>query len=257
MSYIYPNSRFANAQNAFVMLFDAVNRQGHEIGNGTKALYNVGFYIENPVENTIDVAWRKWNEKYAEREWKWYLSKNRSVEELKKFAPIWDTMHNGDNIVNSNYGFLWNEEDQLKKTIEQLKKDDKTRQAWITIFDGKNKDEFEKDTPCTLDIGFMVMDGKLCMNVLMRSNDLWFGFCNDQYCFSNLQQIVAKELGLEVGWYYHYAANLHIYEKHYDADFNFYQGNTDHEHDYKKDGKRMQKCTICGDLKPIDKKAKK
>ena len=49
------------------------------------------------------------------------------------------------------------------------------------------------------------------MAVLMRSNDLWYGFCNDQYCFSKLQESVALKLGIEVGEYYHFAHNLHIY----------------------------------------------
>ena len=49
------------------------------------------------------------------------------------------------------------------------------------------------------------------MAVLMRSNDLWYGFCNDQYCFSKLQELVALRLGIDVGEYYHFAHNLHIY----------------------------------------------
>jgi thymidylate synthase len=27
--------------------------------------------------------------------------------------------------------------------------------------------------------------------------------------------MIAEALGIEVGWYYHFAADLHIYEKHY------------------------------------------
>jgi thymidylate synthase len=49
------------------------------------------------------------------------------------------------------------------------------------------------------------------MTVLMRSNDLWYGFCNDQYCFSRLQQMVSNELNIEIGTYYHFAQNLHLY----------------------------------------------
>jgi thymidylate synthase len=51
----------------------------------------------------------------------------------------------------------------------------------------------------------------------MRSNDLWFGFCNDQYCFSKLQELIALKLNLEIGWYYHFANNLHLYDKHFDS----------------------------------------
>jgi thymidylate synthase len=45
----------------------------------------------------------------------------------------------------------------------------------------------------------------------MRSNDLWYGFCNDQYQFSQLQELVASMLGIEMGWYYHHAHNMHLY----------------------------------------------
>ena len=56
-----------------------------------------------------------------------------------------------------------------------------------------------------------IVDGKLCMSVMMRSNDLWYGFCNDQYCFSELQKMIAKRLKLDTGRYYHLATNMHIY----------------------------------------------
>ena len=35
--------------------------------------------------------------------------------------------------------------------------------------------------------------------------------CNDQYCFSMLQKMIAERLSIEVGTYYHFAHNLHIY----------------------------------------------
>lgn len=208
---------FRNAQEAFNYFYDEIVMCGYELKN-TRVLYNIGFYIANPTERAIDIEWRKWSAKYAEREWRWYLSQNRSVEEIKKYAPTWDKMHGGDNIVNSNYGWQWGRNNQLKKVIEQLKKDNFSRQAWISIFDGKEKDQYEYDTPCTLAVGFYVRQDeplKLNMTVTMRSNDLVYGFCNDQYCFSKLQEYVANELGLEVGSYYHFAQNLHIYDKHF------------------------------------------
>lgn len=212
--------RFTNAQEAFEHFYKRIIGYGfYSEGQHTKALFNVGFYINDPKDRDIKTNWRKWNKKYAEREWQWYLSQNRSVEEIKKFAPTWDKMHSGDNLVNSNYGWQWGRNNQLDKCIEQLKKDKSTRQAWISIFDGKEKDMYQFDTPCTLAVGFYVLpfdESKLNMTVTMRSNDLVYGFCNDQYCFSKLQELVATELNMEVGEYYHFAQNLHIYDYHFD-----------------------------------------
>jgi thymidylate synthase len=126
-------------------------------------------------------------------------------------------MHNGDNLVNSNYGYQWSRNNQLEFIIDELTQNPNSRRAVITIYDGKDHGLHSLDTPCTLNIVFNITDDKLNMSVLMRSNDLWFGFCNDQYCFSKLQELIALKLNLEIGWYYHFANNLHLYDKHFDS----------------------------------------
>ena len=92
-----------------------------------------------------------------------------------------------------------------------LKNQPNTRQAAISIYDGKEICYYRKDTPCTYAVQFTVVNNKLNMCVTMRSNDLWYGFCNDQYCFSQLMQMVSERTGYEVGEYYHFAHNLHLY----------------------------------------------
>lgn len=206
---------FINAEEAFEELYKEINDRPVHL-NGTKKILNVGIKILQPDDNKINTAFRNWSKSYAEREWAWYLSGDRSVSKLKQYAPIWDKMHNGDNIVNSNYGYQWNRNGQLDNVIEILRSNPLSRQAFITIHDGKEHSEHEYDTPCTLSIGFIIEEGLLCMNVLMRSNDLWYGFCNDQYCFSKLMIHIAKELKLDLGWYYHYATDMHLYSKHFD-----------------------------------------
>lgn len=207
---------YENANQAFNILAQRIAGNGEMPGNDTIRLQNVGFYIAYPEYNHITEEWRKWNSKYAEREWNWYLSHSRDVSELQKHAPIWKHMHGGDCQVNSNYGWLWNRNQQLQKIIKKLECDSHTRQAWLTLYDGKEIDDYEFDTPCTLNIGFKVdtfpnYAKVLNMTVLMRSNDLIFGFCNDQYCFSQLQKYVASRIGAVVGDYYHFAQDLHIY----------------------------------------------
>jgi thymidylate synthase len=210
-------NNFKDATSAFEYFYDYIMAYGTDTNIGTKAIYNIGFEIENPLNRNITTSWRKFSTKYAEREFNWYQSGNRSVEEIKKYAPIWDTMHSGDNLVNSNYGYQWMRNDQLNKCINQLKENKNTRQAWFSIFDGKEKEKYTYDTPCTLSVGFDIKPNieRLDMTVLMRSNDLVYGFCNDQYCWTKLQEIVANELNLPVGKYFHYAHDLHIYERHF------------------------------------------
>ena len=185
--------------------------------NGTKAFYNQMFTITDTTDKIVRTPWRNFKIDYAEKEWEWYLSKNPSAESIAKVAKIWYNHMDERGYVNSNYGFQWSRNDQLGYVIRELQRDKYSRRAVISIYDGKEHDKYSKDTPCTLSIQFYFTpdSDKLHMTVLMRSNDLWFGFCNDAYCFLNLHDIVCSYLKVDKGFYTHYAQNLHIYERHY------------------------------------------
>lgn len=206
--------KYKNSEEAFEHLYDSIDKKGVSFNN-TKAFFNKGFYIMNPLDNEIKTEFRKWSKKYAEREWKWYLSEDPSGFEISKYAPIWKRHMDEDGNIRSNYGWQWNRGNALNKVIRKLKKEKFTRQAVLSIYDSKEIDTYNFDTPCTNSIHFQIIDNKLCMTVNMRSNDIWYGFCNDQYCFSKLQNMVSKKLKLKVGWYYHFASNFHLYEQHF------------------------------------------
>ena len=208
------NKVFRNANTAYEYLFDRIIQDGVDFAD-TKALFNVGFYITDSQDNKIINRERNWKQEYAEAEWQWYLSGDRNISKLGELygkAPeIWKRMADEHGNVNSNYGWQWQREDQLESIIYQLKNNPETRQAAISIYDAKECKDYVNDTPCTYAVQFTIVHGRLDMCVTMRSNDLWFGFCNDQYCFSKLQKMVSNELNIEPGVYYHFAHNMHLY----------------------------------------------
>ena len=211
---------FKTANDAFHDLYWRIVRDGVDFA-GTKALFNVGFYIEAPTLNSIEDSKvkRNWSSEYAMAEWQWYLSGDRNIAKLGeiygKVPQIWKRMADEQGNVNSNYGYQWQRghehKSQLDYVIELLKDNPETRQAAISIYDGKEHPDYKTDTPCTYAVQFTILDDKLNMSVVMRSNDLWYGFCNDQFQFSCLQALVAFELGIDIGTYYHFAHNLHLY----------------------------------------------
>ena len=205
---------FETANEAYEYFHNEIITNGVEFAN-TKALFNIGFTIENPTNKIITNKERNWNEEYAAAEWAWYLSGDPRVTTLGelygKIPAIWKNMADKNGEVNSNYGYQWKRNDQLENVINILEHGFDTRQAAISIYDGKEINKYEFDTPCTYAIQFTVVQGKLYMSVYMRSNDLWYGFCNDQYQFASLQEMVAERLNLPVGTYYHHAHNLHLY----------------------------------------------
>ena len=208
------NKVFRNANEAYEYLFDRIIQDGVDFAD-TKALFNVGFYITNPLDNKIINRERNWKQEYAEAEWQWYLSGDNNIEKLGKIygkvPEIWKRMADDKGNVNSNYGWQWQRNAQLDMVIETLRQKSETRQAAISIYDGKEITNYAHDTPCTYAVQFTIVHDRLDMCVTMRSNDLWYGFCNDQYCFSMLQGLVAHELNVEPGVYYHFAHNMHLY----------------------------------------------
>ena len=208
------NKVFRNANEAYEYLHDRIIQEGVEFGD-TKALFNVGFYITNPMDNKIINKERNWKLDYANAEWKWYLSENRNISKLGKIygkvPEIWKRMADSDGNVNSNYGWQWGRNNQIDMVVTKLRHEKNTRQACISIYDGKEISDYAFDTPCTYAIQFTIIHDRLDMCVTMRSNDLWYGFCNDQYQFSMLQDMICLELGIEPGVYYHFAHNMHLY----------------------------------------------
>ena len=205
---------FKNANEAYEYYHDRILTHGIPFGD-TKALFNIGFYLENPNDKMIINRERKWSLNYAEAEWQWYLSGDSNVKKLGeiygKIPAIWQKMADSSGEVNSNYGWQWMRNAQLSHVINKLRDYPDTRQAAISIYDAKEIAKYHHDTPCTYAVQFTIIADLLCMSVYMRSIDLWYGFCNDQYQFANLQELVASMLGIETGWYYHHAHNLHLY----------------------------------------------
>ena len=211
---------FKNADEAYKYFFREILKNGVAFDD-TQALFNVGFYMEHPYQNWIfnkgSIVPRNWNPEYAQAEWQWYLSGDKNISRLGdiygKVPQIWERMADEDGNVNSNYGWQWERTSQLDIVIDMLRLNPQTRRAAISIYDAKEISDYATDTPCTYAVQFTILNNKLNMCVTMRSNDLWYGFCNDQYCFSKLQQLVAERLKIEVGTYYHFAHNLHLYNK--------------------------------------------
>ena len=212
-------NKFLNANKAFHHLHARILKFGVDFDD-TKALFNVGFEIENPMDNFIKNSHylkRNWKQSYAEAEWQWYLSGDRNIKRLGeiygKIPEIWKRMADNAGNVNSNYGWQWKRNEQLDYIVDILRHNPNTRQAAISIYDGKEikNAHYNNDTPCTYAVQFTIVNKKLNMCVTMRSNDLWYGFCNDQYCFSRLQLMIADRLEIRLGTYYHFAHNLHLY----------------------------------------------
>lgn len=180
----------------------------------TKELLNVCVEIQDPTQRQIKISCRPWKKQNAAAEFAWYMTRNADVSCIAKYLPRWEHFSDDGKHVNSQYGALWH--NQIMHVIERLRSDECTRRAVVSLYDSSFAAYCGKDMPCTCDLVFNVRGSKLFLTVFMRSNDAVWGFCNDQFAFTLLQELIANELGLECGSYVHIAASMHIYERHYD-----------------------------------------
>lgn len=207
--------KYKNPTEAFESMFQEIKTKGEDYA-GTKALFNVSFTVENPVDKEIKTPQRKFKVDYAEYEWHWYLKGDRDAKEISERAKIWKNMMvPGTTNVVSNYGHFWRYNNQLNKVINDLKLNKETRRAVIVHYNLFETDMYKYDTPCNLVLNFYVKNDKLHLTVFARSIDLWFGFSNDQYCFSKLMELVSEKTGYTVGSMHWFITNLHLYERHW------------------------------------------
>ena len=115
------------------------------------------------------------------------------------------------------YGYRWRAHwdfDQLDTVIDLLKRDPHTRRAVLTMWDpvcdlGRDS----KDLPCNTQVYFQARLGELNMTVTNRSNDLvWGALGANAVHMAALHEYVATSIGMELGIYYQFTNNLHVYE---------------------------------------------
>lgn len=143
----------------------------------------------------------------------WYLSGSNATNQITHYIPQY-ARYDEDGEVFGGYGpRLRGGTDQLATVVELLRNRPSTRRAVIQIFDGADLVESHKDVPCTCTLQFLNREERLDLIVYMRSNDVFIGFPHDVFCFSMIQELVARAVGVDVGQYIHVAGSLHLYDE--------------------------------------------
>jgi thymidylate synthase len=107
--------------------------------------------------------------------------------------------------------------DQIRAAVEKLKSVPYTRRAQAVTWQVWN-DMTIDDPTCLQRLWFRIADGKLHMNIHMRSNDAFKAAFMNMYAFTELQRVMAAEIGVQPGEYMHIADSFHIYGSYF-ADF--------------------------------------
>lgn len=185
----------------------------------------VQFKLTNPRNRFVAEPQREFPLTYVIAESLWYMLGNNQTEWISNYSSFWKNISDDGVTANSAYGArIFRKHptvangrlNQWEYVKEELTRDRDSRRAVILIRTPDDSIDAKLDVPCTLSLQFFVRDNKLELVVTMRSTDLVLGLTNDVPAFCLFQEIMAYQLGYELGSYTHVSNSLHIYEKHFD-----------------------------------------
>lgn len=212
----------------FLDIFYYIHKNGrHTVNRKGQGLYemrNVTLVLD-PEASTYCLG-RYPSQEYLEKELDFYASGSRQLEDAVKMSKFWSKCSDDGKTINSNYGFLlFHDENkhgftQFEHAINCLRNNPDSKKAVMTLY-SKEHAYISNDNPCTLIINLYIQGDALNMQVIMRSNDLWYGLPYDLPFFRVVHLAALMVLQrtypeIKLGYHIHQALNLHFYEWAFD-----------------------------------------
>lgn len=145
----------------------------------------------------------------------WYLSGSDKTDDIAYYIKHYDKLDENGSIFGA-YGprlFAFDGVNQIEYVIQTLRHAQASRRTVIQLFDHQDVSEQHKDIPCTCTLQYMLREGHLSAITYMRSNDVFRGLPHDIFCFTMLQELIARSVGAELGSYHHMVGSLHMYDQ--------------------------------------------
>jgi thymidylate synthase len=149
-------------------------------------------------------------------EFLWYLSRDNRLDFIRHYIPDYDDETEDGETIHGGYGpriFRQRCQDQMRNVVTQLRGNPTSRRAVIQIFNAEDIERRHTEIPCTCTFQFLIRRNRLHMLTTMRSNDAYIGLPHDIFCFTLLQEVLARTLGVALGPYSHFVGSLHLYDE--------------------------------------------
>lgn len=196
--------------------YDYVNKPR---GNLSREKLGVSFVVRHPVQRHVLSPARRTNIVFNFAEALWYLSGSVLAEPIAYYAPsIRKYSADGVTLPGTAYGPRIMSVDETGTTqwanvVTELRRDPDSKRAVLQIFqDNEIGVPGSIDVACTLALQFLLREGRLETIGYMRANDAYRGLVSDYFSFTFLQEVMARELGVEVGAYRHHVGSMHVYQ---------------------------------------------
>jgi thymidylate synthase len=217
-------NEFSSADEVQRWAIDSVLTKGISVsprGQHTLEISPASFTLLMPRRRCIAQLERKWSLPLAVGEFLWHASASDDASVLEYYAGPWASFAVEGRIRGSCYGKSiftphGRNPSQWITILRMLQKDPDSRRAVLDFRITDQQTQFfdAPDVACVSTLQFLIRGKKLNAIAVMRSNDVIWGLPYDIFVLTMFQEMAAQELGLELGWYHHHAASLHIYDRH-------------------------------------------
>ncbi|WP_437904073.1 thymidylate synthase [Sorangium sp. So ce327] len=149
----------------------------------------------------------------------WCLSGSNKLSFIEHYLKDYSRNSDDGKTVHGAYGprlFGERDLDQVRNMVDLLNRRRNSKRAVIQIFSSSDIVKDYKDVPCTCTLQAILRSDQLHLITHMRSNDAYLGLPHDIFVFTMLQELIARSLGAEIGFYQHMVGHLHLYDKHRD-----------------------------------------
>jgi hypothetical protein len=194
----------------------------------------VALTITNPQQRVLTDPMRDANPFFHVMEFCWMMAGSNNIQWIAGFNKRMLEYSDDGLVQHAAYGYRWRREfmlDQVKKAIVMLKRNPNDRRVVISMWDPQlDLGHNGKDVPCNTHIYLRVVDKKLDMTVMNRSNDIIWGMLGaNAVHMTFLHELIAQSAGLALGCYRAISNNAHIYESV--PNFDYYMNGVPYDDD--------------------------
>ena len=130
----------------------------------------------------------------------------------------WEVKQTG--TIGERYGAIVKKHDIMNKILKQLEENPWNRRNVISLWDYEAFEKTEGLLPCAFQIMFDVrrVNGEIYLDATLtqRSNDMLVAHHINAMQYVALQMMIAKHFGWNVGKFFYFINNLHIYDNQFE-----------------------------------------
>lgn len=201
----------------------------HPRNKQTVEITSMSFVIKDP-RNRVCTSRVGLRSAYPAALLAWNLNERRDVAGIEGWNP--NAKHftdDGVHVQGEDYGNRFMP--SLDGALHVLNSDSHSRRCWVSVWKPDreygelvhdhtwNSPELDEmpamkssNVPCCIGFGLRIVSGQLVMQTVMRSQSLWGVFPYDVFLMTTLQELIANELKVPLGWYEHTMLSAHVYD---------------------------------------------